>query len=147
MQISLKCLYEKVRELDPETKWFLPVEKAIDLKRRGLRWSNVRLTTRKTLKKDINLEKNFEFHTYSCTRGVSALQFYEEDGEIVKLTSRDEISKKMCSFSHCSGFRVASFQARDKWECIKLQSTTNAAVIWLWTRSRYDSRRNVTFQH
>lgn len=73
------------------------VEKTVDLKPRGLRWSNVRLTTRKTLKKEIDIEKNFEFHPYLYTpRGVSIVQSYKEDGSMVKLIPRDKIRKKVC---------------------------------------------------
>lgn len=35
-------------------------KQAVDLKPRGLRWFKVRLTMRKALKKEMDIEKNFE---------------------------------------------------------------------------------------
>lgn len=66
------------------------------MKPRGLRRSNVRITTRKTLKKEIDIEKNFKFCPYSyMPRGVSALHF-EGEGGTLKLTPGDKILKKVC---------------------------------------------------
>lgn len=56
-----------VQNLTPHPIEFSSVERIVDLKPRGVRWSNVRLTTRKSLDKGIDIEKNFEFHMYLYT--------------------------------------------------------------------------------
>lgn len=85
-------LPKKFKTLNPQPNEFSSVERVVVLKPRGLRRPNVRLTTRK----EINIEKNFEFHPYShIPHGVSPMQFYEQEGGTVKLTLRDKISKKV----------------------------------------------------
>lgn len=43
------------------------------------------------------MEKNFDFYSYLYTpRGVSTLQFYKEDDNMVKFIQRDKITKRVC---------------------------------------------------
>lgn len=70
------------------------------------------MTMRKTLKKEINIEKNFKFRPYSYTpREVLTLQFYEEESGLVKLTPKDKISMLP---AYSGGSRFATYEARDK---------------------------------
>lgn len=76
---------ERFKNLTPKPINFLQLRKL-----RGLRWSKFRLTTRKTLKKEIDNEKNFVFRPYSYTpRRISDLQFLEEVSGLVKLRWRE----------------------------------------------------------
>lgn len=90
MLTSSKCSYGKVQNLDSTANEFSLIERDADWSREG--WG---LTTRKSLKKEIDQEKNFDFPSYSYTpRGVLALQFYEEEGGTLKLTPREKYQSK-----------------------------------------------------
>lgn len=65
-------------------------------KPRGLRWSTAKPTTKRTLKKEIDVDKNYTFRLYfHTTPGVSPLHFYNNDGGEVQLSPRTDMTPKV----------------------------------------------------
>lgn len=66
-------------------------------KSRGLRWSSVKATDKKTLSRVIDVEKNYSFKPYSYTpRGVTPLLFYSDSSRGVSMVPRVDIPPAVC---------------------------------------------------
>lgn len=146
IRCSYKCLFRIVRSVVTKTEWvFQQLRRLIwlckgfkcrseqQLPARVLRWASVKQTTKRSLSKEIDIERNFtfhqHFHTLTSLTTPSLLRGKLRSG----VSAPSAYAIKGSFLACCCGSDSPPLKDRNKREYFELQSTENQA-IWLWSR-------------